>query len=402
MSDREWRERAERVVAAGASTGSKRPATMFGGEHHDAPSHFVRALGCRVVTVDGATLIDCTMALGAVALGYADDEVVRRVWRVAANGSVAGLNHILEVEIAERLCAVVPCGERALFTKSGAEGVAAAVRLARTYTGRDVVVGSGYFGWLDWCSDSAGVPDGVKRDFVAVPWGDSGALGAAVAAAGDRLAAIVVEPVVEREPPDGWLAHARALADRARAVLVFDEIKTGFRLHPGGYQAIAGVTPDVAVFGKALANGFPLAAVVGHADVMEAARHTWISGTLAGEAVALAAAQAVLDRHEREDVCPRLRGVGARMRGAVVDALDHAGIAGVGVEGLDPMWFIRWSDAARETRFLAGAREAGVLFKRGAYDYAALAHDDEEAISAIGQAAAAGFDAVRRLDTEGQ
>ena len=400
MSDREWRERAERVVAAGASTGSKRPATMFGAEHHDAPSHFVRALGCRVVTVDGATLIDCTMALGAVALGYADDEVVRRISRVAANGNVAGLNHILEVEIAERLCATVPCGERVLFTKSGAEGVAAAVRLARTYTGRDVVVGSGYFGWLDWCSDAAGVPDGVRRDFVAVPWGDATALGTAVAAAGDRLAAIVVEPVVEREPPHGWLAHARALADRARAVLLFDEIKTGFRLHPGGYQAIARVTPDIAVFGKALANGFPLAAVLGHADVMEATRHTWSSGTLAGEAVALAAAQAVLDRHEREDVCPRLRGIGARMRGAVVDALDHAGIAGASVEGLDAMWFLRWSDAARETRFLAGARAAGVLFKRGAYDYAALAHDEEEAITAIGHAAAAGFDAVRRLDTE--
>jgi len=400
VSDREWRERAERVVAGGASTGSKRPATMFGDEHHDAPSHFVRALGCRVVTVDGATLVDCTMALGAVAFGYADDEVVRRVARVAANGNVAGLNHFLEVEVAERLCALVPCAERALFMKSGAEGVAAAVRLARTYTGRDVVVGSGYFGWLDWCSDADGVPDGVRRDFVAVPWGDVDALADAAAGAGERLAAIVVEPVVEREPSAEWLAQARRLADRARAVLVFDEVKTGFRLHAGGYQALAGVTPDVAVIGKALANGFPLSAVLGHADVMEAVRHTWISGTLAGEGGALAAAQAVLDRHERDDVCARLAAIGARMRRAVCEALDHSGVHGVHVEGLDPMWFVRWTDPARETRFLAASRDAGVLFKRGAYDYAALAHDDDEAITAIGHAAAAGFDAVRAMDTE--
>ena len=400
MSDREWRDRAERAVAGGASTGSKRPPTMFGTEHHDAPAHFVRALGCRVVTVDGATLVDCTMALGAVAFGYADDEVVRRIARVAANGNVAGLSHFLEVEIAERLCARLPCGERALFTKSGAEGVAAAVRLARTNTGRDVVVGSGYFGWLDWCSDAQGVPDGVRRDFVPVPWGDVDALAAAVQAAGENLAAIVVEPVVERAPDPAWLDQARRLADRARAVLIFDEVKTAFRLHAGGYQSVAGVTPDVAVVGKALANGFPLAAVVGHADVMEAVRHTWISGTLASEGVALAAAQAVLDRHDRDDVCARLALVGGRMRAAVTEALDESGLHGVRVEGLDPMWFVRWSDAESETRFLAASRAVGVLFKRGAYDYASLAHDDEEAIGAIGHAAAAGFDAVRKLDAE--
>jgi glutamate-1-semialdehyde aminotransferase len=109
-------------------------------------------------------------------------------------------------------------------------------------------------------------------------------------------------------------------------VLVFDEIKTAFRLHPGGYQAVAGVTPDLTTVGKALANGFPLAAVVGHADVMEATRHTWISGTLAGEAVSLAAAHAVLDRHGRDDVCGRLARVGARMRDAVDHALTASGV----------------------------------------------------------------------------
>jgi glutamate-1-semialdehyde aminotransferase len=248
------------------------------------------------------------------------------------------------------------------------------------------------------------VPAGASADYTPVPWGDAAALEAAVDAAGGALAAVVLEPVVEREPPPGYLARARTLAARAGAVLVFDEVKLGCRLHPGGYQAVCGVTPDLAVFGKALANGYPLAAVVGGAAVMDAARRAWISSTLASEGAALAAAHAVLDRHAREDVCGRLAHVGARLRAAVASALDDAGANGVCVAGLDPMFFLRFADGptasgeGRETRFLTAARDAGVLFKRGAYDYAALAHDDPAVLDTISSAAAAGFAAVRALD----
>src|SRR5438105_1848071 len=160
---------------------------MYGVEHEDAPVHYVYAQGCRLQTPGGLHLVDCTMALGAVALGYGDEDVTMGALQ-RLQSAVAGLTHVAEVEVAERLCLEIPCAERVLFFKSGAESVAAAVRLARTYTARDVVVGSGYFGWLDWCSDAAGVPEGVRRDFVAVPWGDLAALRAAVDAAGDRLA----------------------------------------------------------------------------------------------------------------------------------------------------------------------------------------------------------------------
>ncbi len=316
LIDAEWRRRAGSSVAGVTSTGSKRPPTMFGAAHEDAPSHYVDAAGCRVTTPGGRTFVDCTMALGAVALGYADPAVSARAARQIGRG-VTGLTHTLEVQVAERLCATIPCAERALFFKSGAESVAAAVRLARTYTGRSHVIGAGYFGWMDWCSSAAGVPDGVRRDFAAVPWGDTNALTAAAAAAGNDLAAIVVEPVVERVPPDGYLTGARRLADTAHAVLIFDEIKTGFRLHAGGYQALGAVVPDLATFGKALANGFPLAAAVGRRDVMDAVHDTWISSTLASDAVAFGAADAVLDRHAGEDVCAALAAAGRRMRGAV-------------------------------------------------------------------------------------
>jgi glutamate-1-semialdehyde aminotransferase len=249
-------------------------------------------------------------------------------------------------------------------------------------------VASGYFGWHDWSSDAAGVPAGTSRDVTRVPFDDIGALEQAVAAAGADLAAIVLEPVVERMPSPEWLSRARALCDATGAALVFDEVKTGFRVAPGGYQEICGVTPDLASFGKAMANGYPLAAVVGVAPLMESARRTWISSTLASESTALAAALAVLDWHDEADICATLAETGREMRAAVDRAIQASGLDGVATAGIDPMWLIRWDDPRRESQFLVNAAREGVLFKRGAYDFAAVAHD-EEAVREIEAAASA-------------
>ena len=391
---RNWRDRALAVLPTGASTGSKRAAALYGEGNSDAPTHFVAARGCRVTAMNGKSFVDCTMALGAVALGYAEPRVTNAVIAAASEGSVAGLSSWREVELAERLCAMIPCAERAQFLKSGAEAVSAAVRLARTYTGRDRVVASGYFGWHDWSSTSEGVPESVRKDVVHVPFGDVSALERAADDAGSSLAAIVLEPVVEHEPPQDWLPRARALCDELGAALVFDEVKTGFRLAPGGYQQVCGVTPDLAAFGKALANGYPLAAVVGKAPLMDAARRTWISSTLASEATALAAGLTVLDWHDETDVCAKLAEIGHGMRTAVERAITATGVRGVRTDGLDAMWLIRWDDAARENRFVREALSAGVLFKRGAYNFAAIAHDDE-AIAAVEHAASTALSAVR-------
>ena len=393
--ERNWRERAEAVLPTGASTGSKRVAVLYGEESFDAPTHFATARGCRVTAMDGASFVDCTMALGSVALGYADPRVTSAVIDAASQGNVAGLSSWREVELAERLCAIVPCAERVQFLKSGAEASAAAVRLARTYTGRDRVIACGYFGWHDWSSDAAGVPAAVRGDIVRVPFDDVAALERAASDAGRALAAIVLEPIVEHAPSEEWLARARALCDELGAALVFDEVKTGFRLAPGGYQEVCGVTPDLAAFGKALANGYPLAAVVGTAPLMDAARRTWISSTLASEATALAAALAVLDWHDETDVCRTIAETGREMRAAVERAIVAEGASGVRVDGLDAMWLLRWDDPARETRFVREALRAGVLFKRGAYNFAAMAHDDA-AIAAIERAASTALIAMRR------
>ena len=392
-----WRPRAAGIIPGGASTGSKQPGALFGDRGAELPTHFVRASGCRIETAEGKELIDCTMALGAVALGYADEVVTQAVMEAARDGNVCGLSPALEIEVAERLAEVIPCAEQVRFLKTGAEGVAAAVRIARAHTGRSVVIACGYFGWLDWSSDAGGVPESVRADIVRVPFDDVDALDSAARALGQRLAAIVLEPVIERLPSVEWIAEARRACDDSGAVLIFDEMKTGFRLKLGGYQELAEITPDIAVFGKALANGYPLSAVVGRESVMRAATDTWISSTLASETVALAAARAVLEWHARAEVCDSLGDIGAEMRGAVDRAIAASRIQGVQTDGLNQMWMIRFDSPERESRFLELAVEAGVLFKRGAYDFPCLAHD-EEAIAEIESAASSAL--VRLRDEE--
>jgi glutamate-1-semialdehyde 2,1-aminomutase len=377
-----WADRAQRVIPGGTSTGSKRPGVLYGSAlAPDLPTHARRAYGCRLETADGCELIDLSMALGAVALGYADAEVTEAVAEAAAVGPVCGLPPLLELEVAERLTRVIPCAEQVRFLKSGAEATAAAVRLARAHTGRDHVIASGYFGWHDWSSTAPGVPAGVQADLTAVPFDDVDALQHAVATAGETLAAIIVEPLVHHVASPAWLSAARALCDAHGAVLIFDEVKTAFRVRTGGVQQLLGITPDLTTIGKAVANGYALAAVVGREPVMSAATRTWISSTLAAETTALAAARVVLDRHARLDVCHGLERIGAQLQQAVRDAIAPYAL-GLEVDGPAVMWRLTAERESVLDALVAECVRRGLLLKRGAYQFAALAHD-ETAVRAV-------------------
>src|SRR5689334_9695833 len=198
--ERSWRARALDVLPGGASTGSKRPDAIYGEGNESGPTHYLRATGCQIITPGDITLLDVTMGLGSVAIGYADERVLRAAIAGAASGNVAGLAHTAEVELAERLCDVIPCAEQVRFLKSGADAMSAAVRLARTATNRSTIVGCGYFGWHDWSSSSAGVPNSVRKGYVPIPFDDVGALTTACRNAGSDLAAVVLDPVIERLP----------------------------------------------------------------------------------------------------------------------------------------------------------------------------------------------------------
>jgi len=374
----DWRSRASAIIPGGSSTGSKRPDALYGSRANDAsvPSHYERAFGCRVWSTDGREFVDCGMALGAVGIGYADPAVTKAVQDAAASGSVSSLPHRLEVEVAEQLINVIPCAERVRFLRTGAEATAAAVRLARTITGRERVVACGYFGWLDWNSDAAGVPASARALVSWVPYGDVAALEASLR--DDTLpAAIIIEPLVHDIAPKAWLERARHLADQCGALLIFDEVKTAFRVRTGGVQALTGITPDLTAIGKALANGYPLAAVVGREDVMDAMQHTWVSSTAAAETTGLAAARAVLQWHEQLDVCERMATAGGVLQEIVGSALLEAPWVGVRAEGPPMMWRLTTDVPAQLDALVAAAASEGVLLKRGAYQFGAVAHDDD-------------------------
>ena len=372
MSD--WR------VPGFTSTGSKRPDALFGPDPGpEVPARVTRAAGCRVWDAEGREYLDYVMALGAVALGYGHPTVNQAAEQAIADGVVGPLPPVLEEELAAALAARIPWLERVRFLKTGAEAVAAAVRIARVASGREQVLGCGYHGWLDWCQGGAeggGIPAGVRALFAEVPFNDVAATRDMIRDRGRQLAAVVVEPVVVAEPTREWLDALRTETQKVGAVLIFDEIKTAFRLAIGGAAERYGVRPDLAVLGKALANGFPLAVVGGRADLMSAATRTWISSTLATEGVALAAARATLDTFEREAVCDHLHRLGTRLlHGLHRLQRKHPGTV-AGVAGMAEMCFLHFTTEDLSRAVAVGCAKRGLLFKRTAYNFVSLAHDE--------------------------
>jgi glutamate-1-semialdehyde 2,1-aminomutase len=368
------------------STGSKRPDALFGtGEDPALPSRMVRAAGARVWDVEGREYLDYVMALGAVALGYGHPAVNQAATAAIAAGVVGPLPPVQEEMLAEALARRLPWMERVRFLKTGAEAVAAAVRIARVVTGREEVLGCGYHGWLDWCQGRAeGVPQATRAVFAELPFNDPERAREMIRYRGDRLAAVVVEPVVVAEPSREWLETLRAETREAGAVLVFDEIKTAFRLALGGATERYGVVPDLMAIGKALANGFPLAAVGGRADVMAGVNRTWISSTLATESVALAAALATLEVFEREDVCGHLHRVGTDLLHGLHRLQHEHRHALTGVGGVAEMCFLHYASEAVSRTVAGGCARRGLLFKRTAYNFVSLAHGEAEIETCLG------------------
>jgi glutamate-1-semialdehyde 2,1-aminomutase len=365
-------------VAGFTSTSSKRVQALFGSNPGDAPRRMTRSLGCRVWDEYGREYLDYVMALGAVALGYGHQAVSRAVMDAVERGVVGSLPPLLEEEVAAGLCRMMPWVERVRFLKTGAEAVAAAVRLARVATGREAVLGCGYHGWLDWCQggDAAGVPAATRALYGEVAFNDPESTRERIRAVGTRLAAVVMEPVINRPPDPEWLAVVREETARVDALLIVDEVKTVCRLAPGGGCERYGIRPDLVVLGKAIANGFPLAAVGGRAEVMELVARTWISSTLATESVSLAAARATLEVVTADDVPAHLTRIGQRLiDGLHALASRHEGVV-LGVAGVPEMCHLQFRDEPVSGLVAAACAERGLLFKRGAYNFVSLAHDD--------------------------
>ncbi len=310
-----WLARARRVVPGASQTLSKAPSMFVEGAY---PVFLERGRGCRVWDVDGNEYVDYILGLASITLGYAYPAVTEAVTRQLERGSIFSLPHPLEVEVAERLTQVIPCAEMARFLKTGSEADAAAVRVARAATGRDVLVFAGYHGWADWYAvttpRSKGIPKDFARLIVPFNYNDLGSLERALDEHHGRVAAVIMEPVLLDAPAPGFLNGVKAAAHRHGALLIFDEIVSGFRWAVGGGQEYFGVVPDLAVFGKGMANGLPLAAVVGRAELMSEFDEIFVSSTFGGDALALAACLATLDEYRARPVIEHLWRLGRRFQ----------------------------------------------------------------------------------------
>jgi glutamate-1-semialdehyde aminotransferase len=308
-----WYERARDLIPAGTQTLAKGPTQYVNGV---APKYALRGKGAHVWDADDNEYIDLMMAVGPLSLGYCYEAVDRAILTQLGQGITFSLMHPLEVEVAEQIRAHVPGTECVRFSKTGADVTSAAVRLARAFTGRERVLCSGYHGWHDWyvgtTSRHRGVP-GAMRDLSATfAYND---IYAVLDELDESVACVILEPTIFEAPHGGFLAELRRACHGAGALLVFDEMWTGFRLALGGAQEFYDVTADLACFSKAVANGMPLSVLTGRKDVMSLLeKEVFFFTTFGGEALSLAAARATIAELARHEVPKRLAEQGQKLK----------------------------------------------------------------------------------------
>jgi glutamate-1-semialdehyde 2,1-aminomutase/spore coat polysaccharide biosynthesis protein SpsF len=323
-----WLERAKQVIPGCAQTFSKGYTQYMQGV---APIFLERGKGCRVWDVDGNEYIDYVQGLLPNILGYAHPEVNAAAAAQLQEGHSFSLPHPLEVELAERLTRLIPCAEMVRFGKNGSDATSGAVRAARAFTGRDRIACCGYHGWQDWYIGSttrnAGVPSAVRQLTHPFIYNDLSSLEKLFNEHSGEFAAVIMEPMNFVDPAPGFLAGVKELSRKHGALLIFDEICTGFHFGLGGAQKLFGVTPDLACFGKAMGNGFPISCVLGRADVMRVFSEIFFSFTFAGEVASMAAAMKVLDILESTDALPRIEANGRTLQDGLNTLAKEAGLA---------------------------------------------------------------------------
>ena len=369
----ELKAKAQRLIPSCTQTFSKGPTQFIQGV---APVFLARGQGSHVWDVDGNEYIDYPMALGPIILGHNYPAVTEAVMHQMRDGTTFSLPHPLEVELAEMLIEIIPCAEMVRFGKNGSDATAGAVRVARAFTGREKIACCGYHGWQDWyigtTTRNKGVPKAVQGLTVPFEYNSIESLERIFAEHPGQVAAVIMEPVGVIEPRDGFLQQVRELTQREGALLIFDEVVTCFRLALGGAQEYFGVTPDLACFGKAMANGYPIAAIVGRRDIMEQFDEVFFSFTFGGETLSLAAARATITEMREKNVIGYLWEQGQKLKdGYKVLAREFGVDRYTECIGLPPRTVITFKDETGaeslvlKSLFQQECLKRGVLFSGG-------------------------------------
>lgn len=316
--------KAKKIIPGGTQLLSKRSEQFLPDQW---PSYFKKAKGVEVWDLDGNRYLDMSyMGIGACVLGYADEDVNSAVKRVIDEGSMCTLNSPEEVELAELLIELHPWAEMVRYARTGGEAVAVAIRIARAYTGKDKVAFCGYHGWHDWYLSAnladdknldghllpglkpLGVPRALRGTAIPFNYNKIGELEKIVGE--NDIGTIIMEPQREHSPEKDFLKNVKKIADRTGAVLIFDEITSGWRMNVGGIHMLHKVYPDIAVFGKAMSNGYPMAAVIGKGEVMDVTQDSFISSTSWTERVGPTAAIATINKTRKYNVPSHLCKIG--------------------------------------------------------------------------------------------
>lgn len=358
--------RAIKVIPGCSQTKNKSPRNFVQGV---VPAFIDHADGATVWDVDGNEYIDCHMALGPVILGHNHPVVSEAVREQLQKGPLFTLPHPLEVEVAEQLVEMISYADMVRFAKNGNDVTTMAVRLARAATGRDIIATTGYHGWQDWSvvanpGASKGVPGRVEAYTESFTYNEIESLERIFEDHPDNVAAIVMTPTDIEPPKNDFLKQTRELADENEAILVFDEILTGFRFGPSGAGGYFDIDPDLACFAKAMANGFPIAALVGRRELLTLIEHDdlFISTTYGGETISLAAAQATLSELASAAVADHIWNQGQQLRDGMNDlALDHGLNSLINCRGSGPITRVEFTNTKTAT-----AREIESLFQQEA------------------------------------
>ncbi|CEO87727.1 aminotransferase class III-fold pyridoxal phosphate-dependent enzyme [Syntrophaceticus schinkii] len=384
--------KAKSLIPGGTQLLSKRPE-MFLPEQW--PSYYDRCKGAEIWDLDGKKYIDMSiMGVGTCILGYGDEDVDDAVRDVIKKGSMCTLNCPEEVELAEILCDLHPWADMVRYTRTGGEVITIALRIARAATGKDRVVFCGYHGWHDWYLSSnladeksldgqllpglqpSGVPRSLKGTSIPFNYNEPKELDQIINIFGNEIAAIIMEPVRHEDPAEGFLEYVREIASKIGAVLIYDEVTSGWRMNVGGIHLLYNIAPDLAVFAKGISNGYPMAAVIGKREIMEAAQGSFISSTYWTERIGPVAALATIKKFQAEKVQSHLIAVGNRVREIWRNAAERYGLA-ISVHGIPPLSILSFdypNGQAICTYFTQEMLARGFIASKAVY--ASFAHQD--------------------------
>ena len=380
----EMLQRALKSIPLGTQTFSKSKTQYPIGV---SPFYIQKAKGSKVWDIDGNEYIDFICGLGAISLGYNDEDVLNAVKDQLEEGTIFSLPHPIEVLVAEKIKEMIPCAEMVRFGKNGSDVTSGAVRVSRAFTKRDYVAVCGYHGWQDWYIGSTprnlGVPQATQDLTLKFEYNNIESLEKLFKKYPDKIACIIMEAMTLEYPKDGFLQAVKDVCHKNGALFVIDEMITGFRYSNGGAQEYFGVTPDLATLGKGMANGYAISAVCGRADVMQLFEDCFFSFTFGGETLSLAASLATMIKYQNFPVIETMKKNGQKILDNVSSLIEKYDIGDVFQIGGHPAWTIlnikdteKYNSWTIKTLYMQEMMKRGIL-TIGAHE-TSYAHSEED------------------------